>query len=58
MSDAIDAAGGDVEYSREYRPTFDEVFTALVTRHLEGKKNGASTGSGGGGMAMPTVRPR
>jgi ABC-2 type transport system ATP-binding protein len=60
VSDAIDAAGGDVEYSREYRPTFDEVFTALVTRHLEYKQNGRSAGSagGGGGMAMPTVRPR
>ncbi|MDL2335101.1 MAG: ABC transporter ATP-binding protein [Chloroflexota bacterium] len=28
---AITAAGGQVEYSREYRPTFDEVFAALVT---------------------------
>jgi ABC-2 type transport system ATP-binding protein len=60
VSDAIDAAGGDVEYSREYRPTFDEVFTALVTRHLESKQNGRSAGSAGvgGGMPMPTVRPR
>lgn len=29
--DAVERAGGAVEYSREYRPTFDEVFAALVT---------------------------
>ncbi len=38
VSDAVDGAGGDVEYSREYRPTFDEVFTALVTRHIETRR--------------------
>jgi ABC-2 type transport system ATP-binding protein len=30
--DAITAAGADAVSSREYRPTFDEVFTELVTR--------------------------
>jgi ABC-2 type transport system ATP-binding protein len=34
---AIAAAGGHVEYSREYRPTFDEVFTALVTADHEAR---------------------
>ena len=29
--DAVEQAGGTVEFSREYRPTFDEVFAALVT---------------------------
>jgi ABC-2 type transport system ATP-binding protein len=31
INDAIDQAGGVVDYSREHRPTFDEVFAALVT---------------------------
>ncbi|MGI8703812.1 MAG: ATP-binding cassette domain-containing protein [Candidatus Limnocylindrales bacterium] len=31
--DAITEAGGDVASSREYRPTFDEVFAELVSRH-------------------------
>jgi ABC-2 type transport system ATP-binding protein len=35
INDAVEAAGGAVEFSREYRPTFDEVFTALVTAHSE-----------------------
>lgn len=35
INDAVTAAGGEVEYSREYRPNFDEVFTALVTAHAE-----------------------
>jgi ABC-2 type transport system ATP-binding protein len=30
--EAVDAAGGSVESSSEYRPTFDEVFSALVAR--------------------------
>jgi hypothetical protein len=33
--EAIEQAGGSVEFSREYRPTFDEVFAALVTAHAE-----------------------
>jgi ABC-2 type transport system ATP-binding protein len=33
--DAVEKAGGTVEFSREYRPTFDEVFTTLVTNDLE-----------------------
>lgn len=35
VMDAVDQAGGAVEFSREYRPTFDEVFSALVTSHAE-----------------------
>jgi hypothetical protein len=30
---AIEAAGGVVVAVREYRPSFDEVFAALVSRH-------------------------
>jgi ABC-2 type transport system ATP-binding protein len=41
--DAISAAGGNVEWSREYRPTFDEVFAELVTRH-----EGGQPAAGGG----------
>ena len=33
VSDAVDRAGGSVEFSREYRPNFDEVFARLVTAH-------------------------
>jgi ABC-2 type transport system ATP-binding protein len=32
---AIEAAGGGVASSREYRPSFDEVFATLVSRHRE-----------------------
>ena len=38
INDAIEQAGGAVESSREYRPTFDEVFAALVTQHAEYKR--------------------
>src|SRR5690606_5558359 len=33
--DAVDEAGGDVASSREFRPSFDEVFGTLVSRHEE-----------------------
>ena len=60
VADAVDEAGGDVEYSREYRPTFDEVFTALVTRHMQA---GAPPPAGGAavgptGMPLNLRRPR
>lgn len=32
VQEAIEAQGGEVASSREYRPTFDEVFAELVTR--------------------------
>ena len=35
VNDAVDADRRQVEFSREYRPTFDEVFAALVTSHSE-----------------------
>jgi ABC-2 type transport system ATP-binding protein len=35
INDAVEAAGGQIEFSREYRPTFDEVFATLVTAHSE-----------------------
>jgi ABC-2 type transport system ATP-binding protein len=35
VNDAIEMAGGTVAFSREYRPTFDEVFATLVRRHAE-----------------------
>ena len=33
INDAIEAAGGDIKFSSEHRPTFDEVFSVLVTQH-------------------------
>jgi len=36
--DAISSAGGEVEASSEYRPSFDEVFAALVSRHNEARE--------------------
>ncbi len=44
--DAITAAGGDVATSREYRPSFDDVFAVLVTRH-EQALDGAASGTDG-----------
>ncbi len=41
---AIEAGGGQVAASREYRPSFDEVFTLLVEAHrrsLEARTNGS-----------------
>jgi ABC-2 type transport system ATP-binding protein len=35
VNDAIERAGATVEYSREYRPTFDEIFATLVSTHAE-----------------------
>jgi ABC-2 type transport system ATP-binding protein len=35
VGDAIAEAGGEVEASSEYRPSFDEVFATLVGRHSE-----------------------
>jgi ABC-2 type transport system ATP-binding protein len=40
---AITGAGGEVEYSREYRPTFDEVFAALVTGEAEARAKSEGT---------------
>ena len=47
INDAIERAGGDVEYSREYRPTFDEVFAALVTAHSEGQRAAEAAAANG-----------
>jgi ABC-2 type transport system ATP-binding protein len=55
--DAITEAGGDVEYSREYRPTFDEVFAAIVTRHAEGRAPVEGAGVAAE-MTQRTMRPR
>ncbi len=35
LVEAVEQAGTTVEFSREYRPSFDEVFAALVTDHAE-----------------------
>jgi ABC-2 type transport system ATP-binding protein len=47
VNDAIEKAGGTVESSREYRPTFDEVFAALVTAHIEHRAGQQANGAGG-----------
>ena len=57
INDAIEKAGATVEYSREYRPTFDEVFTALVTAHLE-RQTGQQPPAGAGLMPHTLARPR
>lgn len=56
VADAVAGAGGDVEYSREYRPTFDEVFTALVTRHVEQQQGGAAPAAASYTQAALTMR--
>jgi ABC-2 type transport system ATP-binding protein len=43
--EAIDAAGGEVEAAREYRPTFDEVFAELVERDRTTRGEPAATGT-------------
>ena len=55
INDAIEQIGGAVEYSREYRPTFDEVFAALVTAHAERKLTAAAPT---GQIAQAVARPR
>ena len=57
VNDAIEKAGGSVEYSREYRPTFDEVFSALVTAHAE-RRSGQPPTVGGGPIPQAVARPR
>ncbi|HYI21013.1 MAG TPA: ATP-binding cassette domain-containing protein, partial [Candidatus Limnocylindrales bacterium] len=59
VNDAVENAGGAVEFSREYRPTFDEVFTALVTADLERRKpeNGDPASTVAPGPAT-MLRPR
>jgi ABC-2 type transport system ATP-binding protein len=57
LNDVIEETGGTIEYSREYRPTFDEVFAALVTAHAKRDQ----TGGGGASPLLPTqpmARPR
>ncbi|CAN5794805.1 ABC transporter ATP-binding protein [soil metagenome] len=60
MNDAIEAAGGDVEFSREYRPNFDEVFTALVNAHLQQRAGGPQGGAAitAQDSAVSRMRPR
>jgi ABC-2 type transport system ATP-binding protein len=55
VNDAIERVGGAVEYSREYRPTFDEVFAALVTAHADRGQPGAAPD---GQLAQAVERPR
>ena len=56
LNDAIEQAGGVVDYSREYRPTFDEVFSALVTAHAQ--RNSGATGGGDSGPGPAPLRMR
>jgi ABC-2 type transport system ATP-binding protein len=53
--DAITAAGGEVDWTREYRPNFDEVFAELVSRH-QGQANGGGTAAGLGVAAFRLER--
>lgn len=56
--DAIDAAGGEVEESREYRPSFDEVFAALVNRHQSGGGDDVAAGSLSADMPVAVRQPK
>lgn len=56
--DAVDDAGGDVESSREYRPTFDEVFTALVQAHAAPDQPGGGSPASAGALPGQLGRPR
>jgi len=56
VDDAVEAAGGNIEYSREYRPNFDEVFTALVTADRQHTQ--PEDGAAPGGPPPPIMRPR
>jgi ABC-2 type transport system ATP-binding protein len=57
--EAFRAAGAEVTSSREYRPTFDEIFAILVERHAQ---TGGGAGSGGipvaGAVPYVYSRPR
>jgi ABC-2 type transport system ATP-binding protein len=56
VQEAIKAAGGNVDWSREYRPNFDEVFAELVTRHQGGESNGGGLATGTGAAAFRVER--
>ncbi|HVM31261.1 MAG TPA: ABC transporter ATP-binding protein [Candidatus Limnocylindrales bacterium] len=56
VQEAIRQAGGEVDWSREYRPTFDEVFAELVTRHRAEGSEGAGAGPGLGAAAYRVER--
>ena len=51
-ADAVETVGNAVESSREYRPTFDEVFSALVTAYAEHKRTQPP-----GGEPVPSDQP-
>ena len=57
VNDAVEKAGATVEYSREYRPTFDEIFSELVSAHAERGAGDQST-TGGGLVNRIAARPR
>jgi hypothetical protein len=56
--DAVDDAGGDVESSREYRPTFDEVFTSLVQSHADQDQPTGGGAAAAGAPPTQLLRPR
>lgn len=55
INDAIEEIGGTIDSSREYRPTFDEVFAELVTAHAERRQGEASST---GQITQAVARPR
>ena len=56
--DAIGNAGAEVEWSREYRPTFDEVFAELVIRHAGRNRQAGGAASSPAGLRLPRVLRR
>ena len=52
---AIESAGGTVVSSREFRPTFDEVFATLVTNHRATLAAAAGDAATQAGTSIPTA---
>lgn len=48
LVETVTALGGDVSSSREYRPSFDDVFATLVSRDLQATADGAAVRNGTG----------
>jgi ABC-2 type transport system ATP-binding protein len=58
VADAIAEAGGEVEASSEFRPSFDEVFTTLVSRHTAAREGNAPGATPPPDMPVALRRPR
>jgi len=57
INDAVEQAGGEIDYSREMRTNFDEVFTALVTAHAERRRAASAAVAAGVEATASSVPP-